>query len=136
MKRLATKAAAVFAGAALLLAGAAEARPRLTGEQELARLLAGRAPGRPVSCIPASATRDVQVIDKTAIVYGWGGTIYVNRPYDARRLDSDDVLVTRSHTPELCSVDIVETRERSGLWYNGFVSLGEFVPYRRVASRD
>jgi len=129
-------AMALAAGAALLAGTAVEAKPKLTGEEQLAKALEGRVAGKPVDCISLFDSRDQQVIDKTAIVYGNGSTIYVNRPANARDLDSDDVMVTNIHGSQLCRLDIVRTHERSGFFPNGFVDLEQFVPYRKVASRE
>lgn len=126
--------AIALASAAALLAGPAlSAKERLTGEQELAKLLEGRVAGEPVSCIPLHRTSNTRIIDKTAIVYDAGRTIYVNRPRNADSLDDDDVMVTRLHSSQLCRLDTVRLHDRSGLWYSGFVGLEDFVPYRRVA---
>ena len=56
-----------------------------------------------------------------------------DRPKNAEDLDYDDILVTKLHGSQFCDLDIVQTYDRSGHFWNGFVSLGEFVPYRRVA---
>lgn len=127
-------ALALATGAALLAGTAVEAKPKLTGEQQLAKILDGRVAGDPVDCISLTNSRDQRVIDKTAIVYGNGGTIYVNRPSNARDLDRDDVMVTDIRGSQLCRMDIVRTHDRSSFFYNGFVGLQEFVPYRRIAS--
>ncbi len=130
-------AKAIVSSAALAvipLGAPADARPRLTGEQELARMLEGRAPGRPVSCLTLSETRDQQVIDKTAIVYGSGRTIYVNRTSFPRELDSDDVLVSKIHGSQVCRLDVIHLHDRSSHMFNGFVSLEDFVPYTRVST--
>lgn len=137
MKRLATFAATALTAAALISAPPALARTKLTGEEKLAKLLEGREPGKPVSCLPLWETRNSQVIDKTAIVYGRGNTIYVNRPTNADRLDDRDILVTDLRTNQLCNVDTVQLRDRGpGFFWRGFVGLQEFVPYRKVASAD
>jgi hypothetical protein len=125
---------ALAAGAALLTGAAVEAKPKLTGEERLAKILDGRVAGEPVNCISLFDSRTQQVIDKTAIVYGNGSTIYVNRPSNARDLDDDDVLVSDIRgSSQICNVDIVRLHDRSGGWYRGFVGLEQFVPYRRVA---
>ena len=130
-------AIALAAATALLSAPALQARaPKLTGEEKLAKLLEGRVAGEPVSCINTMNTRDARVIDKTAIVYDTGRTIYVNRPTNARWLDSDDIMVTRLTGSQLCRIDTVQMYDRSSHFYSGFVGLEEFVPYRRVATRD
>ena len=130
MRRLAI---VLVAAAALLTGPALEAKPRLSPQQQLDKLLDGRVAGKPVQCISQFDTRDMQVLDKTAIVYGWGNTIWVNTPRNAQDLDDDDIMVTRVNGSQFCSLDIVNTLDRSGGFTNGFISLGDFVPYRRVA---
>jgi hypothetical protein len=130
-------ALALATGAALLAGTAVEAKPRPTGEERLAKILEGRVAGEPVSCISQMSSRQQQVIEKTAIVYGSGSTIYVNRPTNARDLNRDDILITDlKGANQFCSVDIVRTHDRSNFFYTGFVGLQEFVPYRKVAVRD
>lgn len=123
-------AAAVAASPAALAA-----KEKLTPEEELAKLLEGRVAGEPQNCISLTTTQSSQVIDKTAIVYRSGGTLYVNRPRSgADALNDDDILVTKLIGSRLCSIDTVELHDRQAHFYRGFVSLGEFVPYRRPAS--
>lgn len=128
--------ALALAAVAALMAGTAAdaAKPKLTGEEQLAKAIDGRVAGKPVSCISLFDSRDQRVIDKTAIVYGSGRTIYVNRPSNARDLNNDDVMVVNIHGSQLCNLDIVRTHERSGFFPTGFVGLQQFVPYSRVAS--
>ena len=129
------KTAIAFATAAALLAGPAlQARPRLAPQQELDKLLDGRVAGAPQHCISNFDTREMRVLDKTAIVYGWGNTIWVNVPRNAHDLDDDNILVTRTSGSQLCNLDIVTTIDRTAGFFNGSISLGEFVPYRRVAA--
>jgi hypothetical protein len=118
----------------LALAGAVEAKPRLSGEAELTRMLEGRVAGDPVSCLTLSQSREVKVIDGTALVYGRGQTIYVNRTSFPRNLDSDDILVSKHHGSQVCKMDLIRMRDRSSQVDMGFVTLEEFVPYRRVAT--
>jgi hypothetical protein len=80
--------------------------------------------------------RDQRVIDKTAIVYGGGRTIYVNRPTNADSLNDDDILVSDIHGSQVCDLDVVRLHDRSGFWFTGFVGLQQFVPYTRVASAN
>ncbi len=125
----ATVAMAGLAGPAL------EAKPRLTGEEQLTKLLEGRVAGQPVSCINTFNTRDTTIIDKTAIVYHAGNVIYVNRPRFPNSLDDDRIMVTEIRGGQLCKLDTVRMLERSGGYYSGFVGLEDFVPYRRVAAK-
>jgi hypothetical protein len=135
MIRIVSKLGLFAAAGALMLAGtAADARPRLTGEEQLAKLLEGRVAGKPVNCISLPNIQSSNVIDKTAIVYGSGSTIYVQRPRTgASSLDSDDILVTNLTTSQLCSIDTVQLRDRNGGFWRGFVGLDKFVPYTRPA---
>jgi hypothetical protein len=127
-----TIAIALTAAAALLAAPALQAKPRLTPQQELAKLLEGRQPGKPTSCLSSTDTRQMRVLDKTAIVFGWGNTIWVNVPRNAEDLDDDEIMVTRTFGGELCRLDIVHTMDRTSHMTTGFLNLGEFVPYRKV----
>jgi hypothetical protein len=132
MKKLAI-AVTLAVGTALLAAPAVDARTKLTGEEKLAKMLEGREAGKPVNCIPYSQTQNATVIDKTAIVYRVGSTLYVNRPTNADRLDDDDVMVTKLSTSQLCNLDTVQLHDRNaGFMWNGFVGLKDFVPYRKV----
>ena len=125
--------AAVAAAATLLAVPAVDARPKQSGEEELAKLLKGREAGKPVNCIYSSQATDTRVIDKTAIVYRIGGTLHVNRPSNADLLDDDDILVTKLvGSNQLCSVDTVQLHDRTSFLWTGFVGLREFVPYRKV----
>ena len=123
----------ILSAAVLAAAPAAvSAREKLAPEDQLAKLLKDRVAGEPQNCITLSSVTSSQVIDKTAIVYKIGGTYWVNRPKDAESLDDDDVLVTKTTGSQLCSIDTVQLHDRSSHFWTGFVSLGEFVPYRKV----
>jgi hypothetical protein len=131
------KFAVAFAATTALLAGPAlEAKPRLTPEQRLEKLLDGREAGKPVSCISNYATRDVEILDGVALVYRSGSTLYVNVPRNPEDLDDDDILVTRVNGGQFCRLDIVHTVDRTNQFTTGFISLGDFVPYKRVARAD
>jgi hypothetical protein len=127
------KFALLALGAIVAAAAPAIAAPRLSGEAELAKALEGRVAGKPVDCIQLNDARSTRIIDHTAIIYDTGGVLYVNRPRaGAESLDQWDTLVTRTSTPELCSVDTVKLFDTGARMERGVVFLGEFVPYRRV----
>lgn len=134
MKTVASKIAAGLAAGSLLLAGAAaDAKPRLTPEQALAKSLEGRVAGEPVDCIYTPRVMSTRIYDKTAIVYDAGSTVWVNRPDSgASSLDDNDILVTRTFGSQLCSVDIVHLVDRGVGFWSGSVGLGKFVPYKKV----
>lgn len=118
--------------ASALLAGPAAAGERPSGDARLAKMLAGRVAGEPRNCINTFANRDQQVIDRTAVVYGRGNTIWVNVPRNADDLDDRDAMVVRMHGSQLCRQDIVTTVDTSTGMFTGTVLLGDFVPYTRV----
>jgi len=127
--------ALIAASACLITASPALAGPphrRLRGESELSRLIAGREPGRAVDCISLPSIRSTRIIDRTAIVYDAGRTIYVNRPRSgAQSLHRDDILVTRPTDSRLCSLDVVRLIDSGTRMQSGFVGLDRFVPYVR-----
>ncbi len=124
---------ALFAAAALAASPTASAREKLAPEDQLAKLLEGRIAGEPQDCLPLTSLRSSQIIDKTAIIYRVGSTLWVNRPDGgASSLDDDDILVLKTSGSQLCSIDSIQLHDRSSQMYSGFVSLGKFVPYRRV----
>jgi hypothetical protein len=128
-------AALMIASSFLLFAAPSVAADKAAqrGEERLEKLLANRTPGEPVSCIRLRDIQSTQVLDGTAIVYeGFGGRLYVNRPpVGADALRDDDILVTKTWTDELCSVDTVRLVDRGARFERGFVGLGKFVPYDR-----
>lgn len=123
---------AVLAAASSALA-ANPAAPNPKGEAKLAKLLEGRVAGKPVQCITLHGSDSSEVIDGTAIVYhGSGGRYYVNRPRSgASDLRHDDVLVTKTVTAQLCSIDSVTLVDSLSRFPRGFVNLGDFVPYAK-----
>ena len=141
MRKLATTA---LAAACALLAAPALAdhhdgpddmadRAMTKGEEKLAKLLEGREPGEPQSCVTTfRSSENLRVIDGTALVYGRGRTIYVNVPARPETLDDRDLLVIRKFGSTLCRTDMVTTADRINGFYTGNIFLGDFVPYRRV----
>ena len=125
------------AGITLLIGGlflaAAPAEARLSPEERLAKEIEGRVAGKPVKCLNLRRIQSSRIIDRTAIIYEIGSTIYVNRPRGgAESLDSWDVLVTKTFSGELCTPEIVHLYDAQAQMPTGFVSLGEFVPYKKV----
>ena len=120
--------------AVAVLAAPATAARRDTPEIKLQKLIAGRVAGTPTNCISLSDTRSSEIIEGKAIVYRSGNRLYVNEPRSgASQLDRDDVLVTRTMTSQLCSIDTVQLIDRSARLPRGFVVLGKFVPYSKPA---
>jgi len=131
MIRISLLAAGICASS-LAIAPADAQRRGAGGEQELARVLKGRIPGRPINCINLSTITSTRIIAGTAIIYDAGRTIYVNRPRSgADWLRRDDVLLTRTTGNRLCSIDTVRLVDRAARIPRGFVALDRFVPYTR-----
>ena len=123
-------------GAALIGSAApavAAQRDTAKGEAALAKAIAGRVAGKPVSCIAQYSITSSETIDGVAILYRTGSTIYVNRPrIGADSLDSDDILVSKTQGSQLCSLDTINLVDRSSRIQRSFVTLGDFVPYPRA----
>lgn len=111
----------------------AEAKPKLTPEAKLAKMLEGRTAGEPRNCIPLNQISQTTVIDGTALVYRVGSTLWVNRPKDPpRAMDGHNVMVTKTSINQLCSVDTVQLVDPTSRSWRGFIQLGDFVPYRKA----
>lgn len=122
----------LIASSLMLSAGVAQAKT--DPEAQIAKITKGRAAGEPVDCIQLNQISSSQIVNRTAIVYTMNnGTIYVNRPTSgATFLSRSDVLVTDTHSPQLCSIDIVRLLDSSAHTPSGSVGLGKFVPYARL----
>ncbi len=120
-------------GALAVTAIPAQSGPRQTPEEQLEHALRGRVAGEPVDCVNLRSIRNSRVIERTAILFDAGGTIYVNRPRSgAESLSSWDAQVTRPTGSQLCSIDTIRMVDPTTGFFRGSVFLGEFVPYRRV----
>lgn len=128
------KALLILASAAAAFAPAQAGSPDpAKGERKLAQALEGRVAGEPVDCINLHRIRSSRIINRTAIVYDAGGTLYVNRPRaGASSLRDWDVMVTRPFGSRLCRVDTVQMFSPGSRMLSGVVFLGDFVPYKRV----
>ncbi|MXO59769.1 hypothetical protein GRI89_09480 [Altererythrobacter salegens] len=102
------------------------------GEERLAKLIEGRTAGEPVSCINTYSTDNPEIIDRVAMVYKHGKTIYVARPVHPDQLDTSDILVmNRFSSSQICVQDRMHTVDRSSGMTTGVVFLTEFVPYTK-----
>lgn len=121
---------ALMAVPALASSSAAE-----RGEAKLAKALTGREAGKPVNCLNLRDIQSTEIFDRTAIVYRTNGNkLYVNRPrIGASSLDKWDVLISKTYSSQLCSIDTVRLWDSGSRMETGFVGLGEFVPYTKVA---
>jgi len=127
------KIVTLFAAATFLASGAAAAAPGSGAEAKLAKALEGRVAGEPVRCLSLHQIRSTRIIDGTAILYDAGRTVYVNKPASgASSLRDGKVMVTKTGTSQLCSIDTVKLYDTGSRMQTGWVGLGEFVPYTKV----
>jgi hypothetical protein len=104
-------------------------------ERRMAKLLEGRVPGEPVTCIHALPSQRMQTLDGVAYVYGSGNTIWVQRTRNPEGIDDTDALVVnRNNGSQLCRFDIATTVNRFNGFFTGAVMFEDFVPYTRVQS--
>ena len=133
-RSIAMRAAPILLIAAL--AGCAEQPPATRSAQAEAKyqqLLAGRAAGSPVSCLPHYQSDDMVTIDNSTVAFKSGSTVYVNHLIgECQGLNSGFyTLVTRSTGSGLCHGDIADVRDvRTGMII-GACAMGDFVPYKR-----
>lgn len=97
----------------------------------LDRELAGLAPGAPQSCLPAFDRREMKAFGDTLVYRTAGRTRYVTQTTGCRGIGEDNILVTRTPTPQLCRGDIATTVDRTSGFQTGGCSFGDFIPYRR-----
>jgi hypothetical protein len=101
----------------------------LTPQQKIAHEVRDRIEGTPVDCIKDSDVEVTLVIDRTAIAYEAGDTVYLNYPSNAQTLKSEYTIVRRVNGDLIC---------RGAMYYvetpNGdivsTVDIDKFVPYR------
>jgi hypothetical protein len=106
-------------------------------DTQLAEATRGRVAGPPVSCVSQRLLRGNKSAGEGAIIFeGTNGLVYVNRPpAGCPELNTFRALQTRTIGTQLCRGDIATVFDpTSGMFY-GSCGLGDFVPYRRVASR-
>ena len=130
---------ATLALAALALSAPAHAQeaPAAPENAELARLLEGRVAGEPTDCVPTRVNARMYIIDKTALIYDTGRTLYVNYTRYPEVLDSNDVILIRENFPRLCQTTHIELRDPFAPGFsNGSIFLTDFIPYKRASNAD
>ena len=103
-------------------------------EAKLERLLAGKAAGTPMSCLPTWRSGNMVTIDDHTILFRDGANrIYRNDlRADCPRIGTGHyTLVTRTTGSSLCSGDIAQVVDLASGITVGSCVLGPFVPYTR-----
>ncbi|QJB68894.1 hypothetical protein [Parasphingorhabdus halotolerans] len=129
----------MFLGLAAPAAMSESEQIELTERQQtkLDARLAGRTPGKPVSCITRWDQKHMTVISDDIILFGQrrnSQTIYVNKPYLGCNSADKHSLVTRSYSNGLCKGDMVVVTDLQTQADVGSCVWSEFVPYTKDAS--
>lgn len=109
--------------------------PARTAEAQahLDKLIAGKVPSEPISCLRHQRANDMVVIDDGTVLFKDGRTVYRNdfQGGSCSNLGRGNyALVTRTSGSGLCRGDIAEVRDLSAGMAVGSCVLGDFVPYR------
>jgi hypothetical protein len=101
-------------------------------EAKYQQLLAGKAAGPTITCLPHYRADDMVTIDNSTVAFKDGRTVYVNHLIgECAGLNSGFyTLVTRSNGSGLCRGDIADVRDvRTGMII-GACAIGDFTPYK------
>lgn len=104
------------------------------GQQEFARLVAGKVPGAPVQCLSSYNMNDMVVIDESTVAYRLGSNrVYVNHLQGTcNGLGRNAIMVTKSLAgSDNCRGDIVTMVDQSSHMMTGSCAFGDFIPYTR-----
>lgn len=121
--------AAVFA-ALIALPTVQAGEPRHTESERLLKLLLGKTPGKPQSCIPLSRSGGSEVIGGSIIFRENSRRLYRNEPRsgcDSRRIGSG--LIFRVTSSSLCRGDVAQIVDFQSGIHEGHCVLGDFTPY-------
>lgn len=97
----------------------------------------GRTAGKPLSCIPHHAQRNMTVISDDVLIFSSSRnakTIYVNKPYGGCRNADRNILVFSRPTSSLCRGEIVRVVDDSIGGTIDSCAFGKFVPYTKTGS--
>ena len=101
-------------------------------EAKLTKALAGKVPGKPVSCITLRNIDSMQVYGERTLVYRINSKLsYRNDPRGGcPGLSNNRTLITRTPTGQLCRGDIARVADLVAGFDMGSCVLDDFVPYR------
>jgi hypothetical protein len=102
-------------------------------EAHLQKLLAGKAAGAPITCLPSYRSNDLVVIDDNTVVFRDGRTVYRNdfQGGACSQLGSGHyaLLTKQFGGAGLCRGDIAQVIDTTAGHIVGSCVLGDFVPY-------
>ena len=138
MQRLLTLIVAPLALAACSTEMAGPVQRTSKQEAMMRRELAGKVPGKPVSCLPSYRAGDMTIVDDNTILFRDGRRTYVQSPRGgcAPLGSGNYTLVTKSFGGSgLCRGDIARVVDLQGGGMTvGSCSFDDFVPYDRPRS--
>jgi len=104
-----------------------------TGEAKLARITAGRTPGKMVDCINTSMVGSMgsEKLPGIGMAYRQGTIWYVSRFDDCPMLRDDTIVITKLHSSQLCRGDIADLRMAGANIPMGSCIFGGFTPYTK-----
>ena len=105
-----------------------------TGEAKLARLTAGRTPGKTVNCINVGmvGNQGSEKLPGIGMAYRQGTTWYVsNFQGGCAGLRDDTIVVTKVYSSQLCRGDIADLRMSGANIPVGSCVFGDFTPYTK-----
>jgi hypothetical protein len=123
--------------AAGVLTGCATQQPPATRsaekQAEFEKLVAGKVPGQPISCLPHYRAGNMVPIDDSTVVFKDGSRVYVNHLIGECSLLKSGfyTLVTRSSGTGMCRGDIANVADVSTGSILGSCAIGDWVPYKR-----
>lgn len=117
----------------LMAACAASAKPQVERVGRAERLLAGKVPGKPLSCVSLRGLEGNRSLPDGRILFETRGSlVYVNRTSGAcPSLEFGRALRTDSRSGLLCEGEVVTVFDPQTGAGHGACSLGRFIPYRR-----
>jgi hypothetical protein len=117
-----------FGGLTVLASAYATAEPPSRALSELA----GRTAGSPQQCVPVVHNSSLRIADPQTVVYGNGGTIWVNRlDSNCLRSGPSNVVVVEPMGTQYCRGDRIQSVDPVSKIPGPYCRLGDFVPYRR-----
>ena len=130
MKRMAWTAALLLGACATPQQQAATEAKR---DQELAKVLAGRTPGKPENCIPTGFIDGPQVVGDSLIYRQTGKRLWRSQVRDrCPFLRDDQIVVSILYGAQVCRNDRFRLVDRGSPIASADCTFGEFVPYDKV----
>lgn len=99
---------------------------------KLEKLLAGKTPGKPQSCIRLRDAQGPESIGENTLLFRMSRNLVYKTETrgSCRGIGSHNALVTRTWNGDLCRGDIAHATDMTSGMYGGTCSMGDFIPYK------